>query len=73
MVRVSASKSPILGSNLSLGPCGDIRLILRLRIDDLSDFRSTAATEYGEREESLAERGEPGEYFLPTIVPSLLL
>ena len=40
--------------------CGDIRLILPLRIDDLSNFRSTASSEYGEREESLAERGELG-------------
>ena len=40
--------------------CGDIRLILRLRIDDLSDFRSTASIEYGQREESLAEWGELG-------------
>ena len=37
--------------------CGDIHLILRMRIDDLI---STASTEYGEREESLAERGELG-------------
>ena len=52
-------------STLSLGAgrpwaCGDIRLILRLRIDDLSDF-----TEYSwagvrtERREP-GERGEPG-------------
>ena len=40
--------------------CGDIHLILHMRIDDLSDFISTASTEYGEREESLAERGELG-------------
>ena len=40
--------------------CGDIRLILRLRIDHLFDFRSTVATEYGQREESLAEWGELG-------------
>ena len=40
--------------------CGDIRLILRLRIDDLSNFRSTASMEYGQREESLAERGKLG-------------
>ena len=40
--------------------CGDTRLILRLRIDDPSNFQSTASTEYGEREESLAERGKLG-------------
>ena len=34
--------------------CGDIRLILRQRIDDLSSFGSTAGMEYGQREESLA-------------------
>ena len=34
--------------------------VLNLRIDDLSDFKSTAATEYRQREESLAERGKLG-------------
>ena len=50
--------------------CGDIRLILRQRIDDLSEFRSTAGPEYGQRGESL---GASQEYFSPTIVPSLSL
>ena len=52
--------------------CGDIHFILRQRIDDLSNFRSTAGLEYGQRGESLAS-GESQEYFSPTIVPSLLL
>ena len=42
--------------------CGASRLILGLRIDDLSDFRSTASTENRQREESLAEGGEPGVF-----------
>ena len=45
-----------------IGGCWDIRLILRLRIDDLSENR--------QREESMAS-GVSQEYFLPTIVPSL--
>ena len=39
---------------LLLPSCGDIRLILCQRIDDLSDFRSTGGPEYGQRGESLA-------------------
>ena len=34
-------------------PCGDIRLVLRQRIDDLSSFGSTASAEYREGEETL--------------------
>ena len=52
--------------------CGDIRLMHRQRVDDLSSFGSTAGAENGQREESLAS-GASYEYFLPTIVPALSL
>ena len=53
------------------GNCGDIRLILRLRIDDFSDFSSTvlynvyAAGEENREEKARRAGTEPGEYFFP--------
>ena len=50
----------------------DFRLILRQRLDDLSDFRSTAGVEYGQRGESLAS-GASQEYFHCSVTPTVTL
>ena len=56
--------------------CGDIRLILRQRIDDFSNFWSTGTTEYRtdrEKKAWLSGASKEYRYFLSTIIPSLSL
>ena len=68
LINKSYYKRPIYANGL--GACGDIRLILRQRIDDLSNF--TAGREYGRRRREPAS-GASRVYLSPTIVLSLPL
>ena len=57
------------GSVSQANSWGDIRLIFRLRIDDLSHFRSMLPESTG-REEEARRAGRAWHYFPPTIVLS---